>query len=479
MDKDRLDRKMIPRKFLSDVHPKWWVLLAVGIGSLMGSLDNSVVNIILPTLRHDFGSTVANIEWVITIYLLVVCGLLLPFGRIGDMRGHKRIYIVGFAVFTLASAACGLAWGVAPLIAARAVQALGAAVLFACSPAILTANFPASERGRAIGLQVIMVYLGSLMGPLFGGWLTDHFSWRAVFYINVPVGLVAALMCLKFIPADHGKGRDEPFDFAGAILFMAVFVALLWGLNQGYDRGWTSPPILALMGGAALLLLVFILLERRRTHPLLDLSLFRRTQFSMSVTSAVLNYIAVYTILFLMPFYLIQGRGMSPGQAGLWLTIQPAIMTICAPISGALSDRIGTKTPSGVGMAILGVGLFLLAIVGPESSMIRVATALGIAGLGTGIFIAPNSSAMMGAAPGHRQGTAAGVLATARYAGMILGIGIAGAVFTSFLTRHTPIALFEGIRASFFVASFVAFLGCLTSFVRKESFGKKEAPELI
>jgi len=459
---------MNPRKFLSKVDPKWWVLLAIGVGNLMGSIDSSVINIILPTVRHDFNCSVATVEWVVTIYLLIVCGLLLTVGRLGDMRGHKRIYIIGYAIFTMSSAACGLAWGVVPLIVARGIQAIGAAILYACNPAILTANFPATQRGQALGLQAIMVYFGMLSGPIMGGWLTDHFSWRAVFYINVPVGLLASFLCIKFIPADRVEGRKETFDFAGAALFMVVFAVLLLGLNQGYDRGWTSLPILGLLFGAVLLLGLFVLLESRLTHPLLDLSLFRKKQFSMSVASSVLNYIVMFILLFLMPFYLIQGRGLSPGQAGLWMSIQPAFMTISAPISGFLSDRVGTRGPAAIGMAILSAGLLMLAIIRPEASLLHLGVALGISGVGTGIFIAPNNSALMGAAPKHRQGMAAGVLATARYVGMILGIGIAGAIFTSFLTRHTSTALFDGIRVSFLVGSVASFFGCLTSFVRKE-----------
>jgi EmrB/QacA subfamily drug resistance transporter len=459
---------MNSRKFLFGVQPKWWVLLAVGVGSFMGSLDASAVNIILPTLHRELGGSVATIEWVVTIYLLVVCGLLLTVGRLGDLHGHKRLYILGFAIFTLGSAICGLAWSVSSLVAARVVQGIGAAILFSCSPAILTGNFPASERGQALGLQAIMVYMGSMAGPMLGGWLTDHVSWRAVFYVNVPVGLMASFLCIKFIPVDEPKEQKEGFDIAGAILFMAAFTSLLLGLNQGYERGWTSPSIECTMTAAAVLMILFVLLESRLTHPLVDLSLFRRTQFSMSVTSAVLNYIAVFTILFLMPFYLIQGRGLSASQAGLLMTIQPAVMTISAPLSGILSDRIGTRRPATLGMALLCAGLYLLSRLNPESSMTYVGVSMGLAGLGTGIFVAPNNSALMGAAPKHRQGLAAGVLATARNAGMVLGIGIAGAIFTSFLTRHTPTAMFEGIRASFLAASAMGFLGCLTSAVRKD-----------
>lgn len=447
---------------------KWWVLLAVGVGSLMGTIDSSVVNIILPVVRRELGSSVATIEWVVTIYLVVVCGLLLPFGRLGDLRGHKRLFIAGFVVFTLSSALCGLAWSVTPLIAARGLQAMGAAMLFASAPAILTHNFPASQRGQALGLQGLLIYMGMMIGPPLGGWLTDHFSWRAVFYINIPVGLAGLALSTYFIPHDEPRRANEKFDFAGAALFMAGFVVLLLGLNQGHKRGWTSPPIVVLLSGAVMLLVLFVLLEYRAVHPLLDLTLFRELRFSTSVASAVLNYISVYTITFLMPFYLIQGRALTPSHAGLLLTVQPAIMTVAAPLSGTASDRIGTRRLVMLGMALLGTGLLLLSRLQPHSSIAYIALSVGVAGLGTGIFIAPNNSALMGSAPKHRQGIAAGVLATARYVGMVLGVGIAGAIFTTALTRHSATALFEGIRASFLVASAGGFLGCLISALSRE-----------
>ncbi|MGA2961084.1 MAG: MFS transporter [Candidatus Korobacteraceae bacterium] len=447
---------------------KWWVLLAVGVGSMLGGIDLSVVNIALPVIRREFACNVATIEWAVTIYLLIVCGSLLSFGRLGDLRGQKRLYIVGFVVFVLGSAACGAAWNATALIVARGFQALGASMLFASAPALITGNFPGSQRGQALGLQLIMVYLGQMTGPVLGGWMTDHFSWRSVFFINLPVGVLALWLSARFIPRDEPKEQTETFDFAGGGLFMASFTVLLLGLNQGYDRGWTSPSIQGLLAGAVLLLIVFVLREHRTPHPLLDLSLFHEPQFAMSVASAVLNYVSFYTITFLMPFYLIQGRGLTPSHAGLLITIQPAVMSVSAPISGTLSDRLGTRWLAMAGMAIMGIGLFLLSRLQPDSPLAFVGFGVGVCGLGQGIFITPNNSAMMGSAPPHRQGIAGGVLGTARYVGMILGVGIAGAIFTTFLARHTTAALFEGIRASFLMASISGFLGCLTSAVRKE-----------
>lgn len=450
--------------------PKWWVLIAVGTGTFMSALDTSVVNVVLPVIQQTFGTEVATVEWIVTIYLLVVAGLMLSFGRLGDLRGHKPLYLLGFVIFVLGSAMCGLAPSALALISFRGFQALGAAMLAANSPAILTKNFPDSQRGQALGLQATMTYLGLTVAPSIGGWLTDQLGWRSVFYINVPVGSLALWLSWRFIPRDSPQKIVENFDILGSFIFMAGLVSLLLGLNQGHSWGWTSPAIISLLIISGILLVIFVRLELRSTHPMLDLSLFKERVFSASSASAVLNYICVFSILFLMPYYLLQGLQMDPSAAGLVLTAQPIVMAIVAPISGTLSDKIGVQLPSIFGMAVLGIGLFLLSNLGSNSSIFQVALALGIAGLGTGTFISPNNSALMGSAPKNRQGIAAGVLATSRSVGMVLGIGLAGAIFTTVISQsqniQTEYLLFKGIHVSFLVATFFAATGVLTSAVR-------------
>lgn len=449
---------------------KWWVLLAVGIGTFMSALDGSVVNIVLPVVSRDFASDVATVEWVVTIYLLVVSGLLLSFGRLGDLRGNKPIYIFGFTLFVAGSVLCSLAPNEFALIGFRAFQALGAAMLFANAPAILTKNFPAEQRGQALGLQGMMTYLGLTVGPSLGGWLTSQFSWRAVFYINVPVGLLALLLSQRAIPRDLPKENVERFDLVGAATFLMGLVLFLLALNQGNAWGWTSPLVLSLALIALFALSIFFFVERRVQMPMLDLSLFRARLFSAAVASAMLNYICLYSVLFLMPFYLIQGRGFSTAQAGLLLTAQPLVMAIAAPLSGTLSDRIGSRLPGTLGMAILSVGLFMLSRLGSNSPQSDILLGLAIIGLGTGMFVSPNSSALMGSAPRHRQGIAAGILATARNVGMVLGVGLAGAIFTTVQSAGAGsganVAVFAGIQTGWLVAAGVAAVGALTSAMR-------------
>jgi EmrB/QacA subfamily drug resistance transporter len=449
---------------------KWWVLVAVGISTFMSALDTSVVNIVLPIVNNDFHTQVATIEWIVIIYLLLVSGLLLSFGRLGDLHGHRRVFLYGFVIFVASSMSCSLASNVAWLITSRGLQAIGAAMLAANSPAILTKSFPDSQRGQALGMQATMTYLGLTVGPTLGGWLTVQFSWRAVFFINVPVGILALLLSFLFIPRDRHNTRAETFDLRGAGLFLAGLIALLLALNQGESWGWTSPVILGLLLAAAVILFIFLRVELRVPSPMLDLSLFQRRLFSTSTASAVLNYICVFSVLFLMPFYLLQGRSMDASQAGLVLSAQPLIMAIVAPISGTLSDRIGSRVPATLGMLLLAVGLFLLSRLQSTAPMSYVILALVVVGLGIGIFISPNNSALMGSAPRKRQGIAAGIMATARSVGQVLGLGLAGAIFTTVLGGSEPVAspqLFLAVRAGFTGAFIIAVLGTAVTALRE------------
>jgi EmrB/QacA subfamily drug resistance transporter len=456
---------------------KWGVLVAIGIGTFMTALDISVVNTILPVIGQTFHQAITNVEWIVTIYLLVLSGLLLSFGRLGDMRGHKAIYLVGFGIFIIGSLLCGIAQSVHMLTVFRGLQALGAAMLAANSPAILTKSFPSEQRGQALGLQATMTYLGLTVGPSLGGWLASLYGWRVVFYINVPVGLVFIWLSSRFIPADTIHQQVEKFDYAGAITFLLGLGTLLLGLNQGEQWGWTSLPILALLVSAFILLSIFIYIEGRVKYPMLDISLFRRLPFSATTASAVINYIGVYSCIFLMPYYLIQGRGFTPAQAGLILSAQPLVMAVIAPISGTLSDRIGTRFPAVLGMGVLSAGLFLLSKLGAQSSIESIMLALAVIGLGTGAFISPNNSTLMGSAPKSRQGIAAGILATARNFGMVLGVGIAGAIFTTVLAHASSGsgalvgavqngAIYQALETSFLVAALITILGVITCLVR-------------
>ena len=447
---------------------RWWVLGTIGVGTFMSALDGSVVNTLLPILSHALNTSVAGIEWVTTVYLLVISALLLSVGRAGDLFGHKRIYLFGFVLFVIGSALCGTARSSAVLIAFRVIQALGAAMLMGTGPAILTRSFPANERGKALGALGTFTYLGLTAGPSLGGWLATAFSWRVVFYINVPIGIVAILLGLRTVPEDRVAQQTERFDFVGAALFTSGLTALLVALNQGHSWGWGSPAILALIAASVVVLGAFIRFERRRKSPMLDLSLFGNRVFSASSVSALLNYACVYALLFVLPFLLVQGRGLDAQHAGLVLTAQPVVMAVVAPFSGSISDRIGTRWPAIIGMLTLVVGLLLVALFVGRGSLWAIAGGLAVVGFGIGTFVSPNNSALMGSAPKNRQGIASGVLATSRNVGMVLGVGIAGAVFTTVVAQASSptAAIIDGVRASLLVSAGLALLGAGTSALR-------------
>lgn len=450
---------------------KWWVLLSIGVGTFMSALDISIINTILPIVTKAFQATVNQTEWISLIYLLFVSGLLPSFGRLGDLKGHKSIYLMGFFLFILGSLLCALSPSVSFLILSRSLQAFGAAMLSSNSPAILTKNFPPTQRGQSLGLQATMTYLGLTVGPSLGGWLTELWGWRSVFTINIPVGIIAFLLSAHFIPQEKPYARDVKFDFIGAILFLSGLTALLIGLNMASEWGWFSALTLGLIFCAIVLLVTFVWWEKHTAEPMLDLNLFSIPTITRSISAAVINYLCVYSNLFLMPFYLLQGRALLPARAGLIISIQPFIMAITAPISGTLSDKIGTRIPAFAGMVILAIGTILLSLINNTTPLLLVLFFLAIFGLGIGIFITPNSSAIMGSAPANQIGIAAGLLATARNVGMVLGIGVSGAVFTTVLSRHNSIlvnGIFPAVHAAYLAAFVISLLGVMVTGLGKD-----------
>jgi EmrB/QacA subfamily drug resistance transporter len=457
----------------------YWVLAAIGVGSFMAALDSSIAHTLLPEMGRSLHASVPMIEWVLTVYLLVMSGTLPAFGRLGDLRGHKDIYVAGFAGFVVASALCGMAPSAFWLILFRGLQGLAASMLYANAPAIITGSFPTSQRGRALGLQIASTYVGYSTGPPLGGILAMQFGWRAIFFVNVPVGLLGVLLAYRLIIRDQPQGKTPKFDLAGAVLFFVGLFALLLALNQGYRWGWTAIPTLALFSGAAAVLGWFIVVERRREHPMLDLSLFRRPVFAGSVFSSLMNYVANSSIFFLLPFYLIGARGLDPARTGLVLMAMPVVIMLVVPITGSLSDRIGSRLPTMIGLGLVVVGICLLAHVtaGPPASgnssfaavpLWHVSAALVVCGVGFAAFIAPNNSRLLGAAPASRQGIASGVLAGSRTLGMVLGVAISGAVYTTVLYHAGSERVALGVATALRVVATITAVAIITSWLERE-----------
>jgi EmrB/QacA subfamily drug resistance transporter len=460
---------------------KWLILTAVSLGSLMSTLDGSIVNIALPAIETDFAIDLTTVEWVVVAYLLVVGSLLLPFGRLGEVLTFKRVYLVGFAIFTLASVCCGAAPNAAGLVAFRVVQGIGAAMLMAMGPAIVARTFHDRERGRALGLNGLSVAIGLSLGPALGGILTQVATWRAIFLINAPIGLLAILWAARVLPAET-RGKDESFDIKGAVFSGVALFALLLALSDGQEWGWTSPAIVGLFVTFVVLGGAFLLTERSSIQPMVDLALFRIRPFSAGLASAVVAFAGLFTATFLLPFLLEQGRGFSPIEAGLLLTPVPITMALVAPLSGAASDRFGPRILASAGMAIMVLGFLSLTQLSVDFTLPDLVWRLVLLGVGQGMFMSPNSSAVLGSVPRPRVGTASGTLAQMRVNGQAVGIALSGAIVATRLPVHLAelgggaptaavrsAALAGAIHDAFVVAALVCCVGIVTSLIRGSS----------
>ena len=460
---------------------KWLILTSVSLGSLMATLDGSIVNIALPNIQSSFGADVNKVLWVVVAYLLVIGSLLLPVGRLGEVLTFKRVYLVGFAVFTIASVCCGASPNETVLIAFRVVQAVGASMIMAMGPAIVARTFSPGERGRALGLNGISVSIGLSLGPVLGGLLTQAATWRAIFFINAPIGVLAILWAYRILPAEQ-RGKGQSFDIMGAVLSGVSIFALLLALSEGQAWGWNSPVVIGLFIAFVVLGTAFLLVERRSLQPMIDLALFKIRPFSAGLASVVVAFSGLTAASFLLPFLLQQGRGFSPIEAGLLLTPVPISMAVLAPFSGAASDRFGHRALASAGMAVMVVGLLSLTQLPADFALPDLIWRLVLIGIGQGLFMSPNSSAVLGSVPRVRVGTASGTLAQMRVNGQALGIAISGAIFATRLPVHlaeagggrpgSPAynsALTGAIHDAFIVAALICCIGIVASLVRGSS----------
>ena len=407
------------------------VVALVCLGLFMTTLDASIVNIGLPAIASAFATPLDGaLEWIIICYLVVIGGLLLTFGRLSDIIGRSPIWLTGLVVFTLGSAVCGAAPSLGLLIAARAIQGVGGALIFSTSAALISGAVPATQRGRALGWGAVAIAVGASAGPTIGGLLTAYASWRWIFYVNVPIGLVAILATLRLIPPtiEHGGQR---FDPAGAALLAIALASLTLGLSFGQEWGWTSARVLGILLLGATSLAAGVAVELRSSQPIIDIRLFRNPVFVSAVGSLLCSMLALFAVGFLLPFYAEELRGFSAERTGLLLTPFPVAMALVSPAAGALSDRVGSRWLAPVALTITAVALLLLTQLDATSSMLAMAWRLALAGIGLGLFQAPNTRALMDAAPPSQQGMASGVFATTRVTGQALSVAIAGAVFAS------------------------------------------------
>jgi EmrB/QacA subfamily drug resistance transporter len=457
----------------------WLIFLMVAIGIFMATLDGSIVNIALPSIMADLGVPLATIQWVTMIYLLTVTSLLLSFGRLSDIRGRRMVYSLGLCLFSFGSFFCGIAPSAHWLIGARFFQGLGAAMTMACTPALIVDTFPETERGRAIGMMGAVVASGLTAGPVLGGLLIYYFSWRSIFYINVPIGLLTAagvFFLLKGSKADIT--RQETFDWPGAVLLAILLGSLLMGITHAYDWGYFSLPTLSLIAISILAAACLIYVETRVKHPILSRSLFAIRLFSMPIIAAVILFVCLFALVFLMPFYLIHPGGYPVNVVGGIMACIFVSLFVVSPFSGALYDRIGSRLLCTLAMAIISCSLFSLSTIPANASFFSIIWRLSLAGIGTALFLPPNSAAAFSAVSPESRGVASATVAAARNLGMVLGVAIAGAIFNSvFFTLSNGLSLkeyhpsleeifMESFHIVMLAGGFIAILGMAISFLR-------------
>jgi EmrB/QacA subfamily drug resistance transporter len=393
----------------------------------MATLDGSIVNVALPSIRQAFGASIAGVELVVSVYLLVISAGLLAAGRLGDVAGRRRVYAGGLLLFTLGSGLCGFAWSLPALVGARAVQALGAAAMMAMGPAIVTSLFPRERRGRALGAVSSVVAAGLTAGAPVGGAILSFFSWHGIFLVNLPVGVAGAVWASRVLPADAGE-KGAPFDRAGAAWFGAMLAGAIGALEVAPH---SVPWALALLGGAAAASAILWRTERRAAAPLVDPELLSSRTVTLGLLAGVLSYAALFHQALLSPFFLSEVKGFGAAGIGAVLTVVPISLMVTSPISGWLSDRYGPRGPQVLGGGMLSAGLLSLSLADGSSSMTSIVARLALEGAGMGFFQPPNNSAVMGALPPAKLGSGGGLLATARNVGMVVGVSLGGALFAA------------------------------------------------
>ena len=405
-------------------------LVATILGSSMAFIDGSVVNVALPSIQRELAAGVASMQWVVNAYLLFLGALVLVGGSLGDRFGRRTIFIGGIVVFTLASVACGLAPGAAPLIAARGAQGIGAALLVPSSLAIIGSVFDKAERGRAIGTWAGFGALTTALGPVLGGWLVDAISWRAIFFINVPLAVATVWLALGSVPDTRSLDAPRRLDWPGALLAILGLAGITYGLIAASARGLTDPLVLAALVGGAALFSGFVVVEARSRGPMMPLAVFRSRDFVGANLVTLLLYFALGGVLFFLPYALIRAHGYTSAEAGAALLPFSVIMGSLSRVAGRLGDRFGPRLLLSAGPAIAAAGFALIALMSPSSSYwTAILPGMAMLGLGMTISIAPLTTVVMGAVAGDHAGVASGINnAVARIAGL-LAIAVLGLVF--------------------------------------------------
>jgi len=443
------------------------VLLVTTTASFIFTFMSSAVNIALPRLGKELSLDAVMLGWIATAYLLSSAALLVPFGRIADIYGRKKIFTCGMVIFTLSSFVAGLASSVTMLISCRVFQGIGGAMIVGTAIALLITVFPASERGKVLGINVAATYIGLSVGPVLGGVLTHNLGWRSIFFSSALLGLAVIGVVLWKLKGEWSGAKGEKFDFVGSVIYILGLVALVYGFTLLPAR----PGVWLIIGGA-IGLSAFTRWEMRTKSPVLDISLFRNSKtFAFSNLAALINYSATFAVSFLMSLYLQYLKGFNPESAGLILVAMPATQAIFSPLAGRLSDRIEPRLIASTGMALTTAGLTIFAFLSQQTALELVIGNLILIGLGFALFSSPNTNAVMSSAPKTAYGVASATLATMRQVGMVLSMGVAMLMFTLYMGRVqiTPeyYSLFQqSMKTAFIIFAILCFCGIFASLAR-------------
>lgn len=418
---------------------RWATLAIVAGGVFMATLDASIVNVSLPTLVRELDAPFDRVQWVTLAYVLAITSLLLPAGRLAQMRGVKRLYLLGFLVFTIGSLLCGLAANVGLLIAFRIVQGIGGSIIQALGPALVVAAFPASQRGKAIGFILSAVSIGLVSGPVLGGLILGSLGWPFIFLLNVPIGVAAVALGARILPAG-ARGTGGRFDLRGAALLTVGLTLLVVGLNRIQALGIASPVVVALVATGVALLLGFGWWQTRTPWPTIDPGMFRVQDFTAAMLAGYLTFAGAATQILLLPFYLQRVLELPVQQVGLVMVTVPALMGLLGTPSGMLADRTSSRTVGALGIGLVAIGLWLLSLLSADTSPLAVVPRLAVIGVGMAMFNSGNASMLMGAAATKHRNQASAVLALARNMAQATGQALWGTIWASIVVLQLGVS---------------------------------------
>jgi len=452
---------------MHDAATKRTALLVAVLASFLTPFMVSSVNVALPAMGKELGMNAVLLSWVPTSYLLAAAMFLVPFGRIADIHGRKKIFTIGIVVYTIASSLIAFSGTVFALLSLRVLQGFGSAMIFGTGIAIVTSVFPPAERGRVLGINVSAVYVGLSLGPFLGGFLTQQFGWRSIFLANVPAGIVALFFIVRRLKGEWAEARGERFDTGGALIYAVSLVIVMYGLTL--LPGW-SGFLLVLFG--LLWIGAFILWELKAPSPLLDMKLFTTNiTFSMSNVAALINYSATFAVTFLISLYLQYIKGFTPQHAGTVLIAQPIVMAALSPIAGKLSDRIEPRIVASLGMGFTALGLALFTLLNEHTGLWFIITNLVLIGCGFALFSSPNTNAVMSSIDRRFYGVGSAMLGTMRLTGQMLSMGIVMVIFALYIGRvqitpeYYPLFM-KSLRMSFLLSSALCAAGIFASLTR-------------